>query len=663
MNHEERMLTISLEAADGSIYAVEPITITGDGWAKYETILSPTATDYSGRLAFRSGKPGTFYLDMVSLFPTETYKKRENGLRADIAALLADLKPKFMRFPGGCLVHDGSLNPNDRDSMYRWKNTIGPVENRPARRNNWKYNQTLGLGFFEYFLFCEDIGAKPLPVLPGGYDPHHQRIEPLESLQPWIDDALDLIEFANGDEHTTWGAKRAELGHPEPFNLEYIAIGNEEVGEPFFERYPYFHRAIREKYPYIKIINTASPFPAGTEYEKGWESARKYHSDLIDEHYYQSPEWFIANYHRYDGFKADEPKVFLGEYASWGNTWHNALIEAAYMTGLEKNAHAVGLACYAPLLCNTDYINWKPDLIWFNNHESYGTPNYYVQKLFMHHQGDFVLPVVTDEKAPCPIQPVHCPEIDGALYLGSNQAEVSYYDITVEDHVTGKTIKIPPFKTGRENRKELICDNAGGDFTIYLKAVKLGGSSDMTVYGGRGFELYFGYHNDDNCLFWEIGGWQNQDSLVYSKIKGRSSCLSHHLYTVETGVVYDIVLHIHNREIDCYINNDLVNYAEDKLPIPEMLYYSASADVKTGETIVKCVNIQPETVPLRIDLIGKNKRAGNVNIYQMAGFILNTENSFQNKTAVSPTESQMSLTGSGFDYIIPGESVTIFRIK
>jgi alpha-L-arabinofuranosidase len=247
--------------------------------------------------------------------------------------------------------------------------------------------------------------------------------------------------------------------------------------------------------------------------------------------------------------------------------------------------------------------------------------------------------------------------------LGSNQAEVSYSDIIVEDHVTGKTIKIPPFKTGRENRKELICDNAGGDFTIYLKAVKLGGSSDMTVYGDRGFELYFGYRNDDNCLFWEIGGWQNQDSLVYSKTKGRSSCLSHHLYTVETGIVYDIVLRIHNREIDCYINNDLVNYAEDKLPIPEMLYYSASADVKTGETIVKCVNIQPETVPLRINLIGENKRSGDVRIYQMAGFILNTENSFQNKAAVSPTESQMAITGSVFDYIIPGESVTIFRIK
>src|SRR5699024_8260596 len=188
------------------------------------------------------------------LFPEQTYKNRPNGLRRDIAESLEALKPKFLRFPGGCLVHDGSLNSDDRNSMYRWKNTIGPVEKRSARRNNWGYNQTLGLGYYEYFQLAEDIGAKPIPILPAGYDPHHKRIVPIEELQPWIDDALDLIEFANGDINTDWGKVRAELGHPEPFHLEYIGIGNEEVGESFFERYDYFHRAIKEKYPNMKVI-------------------------------------------------------------------------------------------------------------------------------------------------------------------------------------------------------------------------------------------------------------------------------------------------------------------------------------------------------------------------------------------------------------------------
>ena len=215
----------------------------------------------------------------------------------------------------------------------------------------------------------------------------------LRSYLPWVEDALDLIEFANGDPSTEWGAIRAELGHPEPFDLEYIGIGNEEVREPFFERYPYFHRAIKERYPHIKVINSSGPFAAGGEYERGWQSARENKSDIVDEHYYQSPEWFLAHYHRYDHFKADDPKVFLGEYASMGNTYYNALAEAAFMTGLEKNAHAVSLACYAPMLCNIDYVNWKPDMIWFNNHEVYGSANYYVQKLFMHHQGDQLLKI------------------------------------------------------------------------------------------------------------------------------------------------------------------------------------------------------------------------------------------------------------------------------
>jgi hypothetical protein len=430
-------ICISLRSSEGEIYTSQELLITQE-WREYELELTAPCTDTSARLVLTIQGRGKVYFDFVSLFPKDTYKGRRNGMRRDIAEKLAELKPKFMRFPGGCLVHDGSLDSNVRDSQYRWKNTIGPLKDRPARRSNWGYNQTLGLGFYEYFLFCDDIGAKPVPVLPAGYDPHHHRAAPLDMLQPWIDDALDLIEFANGDSSTTWGKKRIELGHEAPFNLEYIGIGNEEVGAQFFERYAIIHKAVKDKYPEIKVINTSGPFAAGGEYDRGWESARENGSDLVDEHYYCSPEWFLANHHRYDDFKKDDPKVFLGEYASWGNSFYNALVEASYMIGLERNVKAVSLACYAPMLCNVDYINWRPDLIWFNNHQVYVTANYYIQKLFMHHQGDYLLGLSVEDKPDNVLITKEPDRISGELALVSNQSLVEFYDISITNEDTGE---------------------------------------------------------------------------------------------------------------------------------------------------------------------------------------------------------------------------------
>ncbi|GHT95616.1 alpha-N-arabinofuranosidase [Spirochaetia bacterium] len=650
-----REIHVSLESQDGTVYARAKINIQGEAWTQYETRLTAAATDYAGVLAIRSEEAGTFYLDMVSLFPEHTYKNRRNGLRRDIAELLAEMKPKFMRFPGGCLVHDGTLNPHDRDSMYRWKNTIGPVECRPARRNSWRYNQTLGLGFYEYFLFCEDIGAKPLPVLPAGYDPHHKRAEPVETLGPWIDDALDLIEFANGDAGITWGAKRAALGHPAPFNLEYIAIGNEEVGDAFFERYVYFHNAIRQKYPAIKIINSASPFAAGSEFEKGWESARNYKSDLIDEHYYQSPEWFIANNHRYDSYKADDPKVFLGEYASWGNTWYNALVEASYMTGLERNAHAVGLACYAPLLCNVDYVNWKPDLIWFNNHQVYGTANYYVQKLFMHHRGTHLLPVRFAEEAGS------LPEtksIDGEIRLAGNYGDVRYSGITLTDTISGSKTAFEPLVISGRDRTLLLCSVDSADYTLRMKAVVI---SDNSASGGQGFQIHFGYQDEQNYLYWEIGGWQNQDAVIGSRINGRSSCLTQSLFTVQTGQEYDLCVHIRRREIACYIDGHLICRAEDAIPRPERLYYSAGFDGQTGDVILKCVNMRDTPLDIHIDVPGIKKQAAMVRVYQMAGFEKDAGNSFDDPVKVGHKEFELPLEAVS-RYTLPKESLTIFRL-
>ncbi|WP_438444121.1 alpha-L-arabinofuranosidase C-terminal domain-containing protein [Gorillibacterium sp. sgz5001074] len=654
----EEPVVISIESTDGAVHARTEVTVHAGGWEKYEARLTAQATDHSSRLVITTKGSGTLCLDMVSLFPENTFRKRLNGLRTDIAALLADMKPRFMRFPGGCLVHDGSLNPEDRNSMYRWKNTLGDPAHRPARRNNWGYNQTLGLGYYEYFQFCEDIGAKPIPVLPGGYDPHHKRMVPIEELGPWIDDALDLIEFANGDATTPWGSIRAELGHPEPFGLEYIGIGNEEVGEPFFERYAYFHRAIKEKHPQMKIINSSGPFAAGGEYDRGWNSAREHGSDLVDEHYYQSPEWFLAHYHRYDSFSADGPKVFLGEYASWGNTYYNALVEAAFMTGLERNAHAVGLACYAPMLCNADYVNWKPDMIWFNNHQVFGTPNYYVQKLFMNHHGDQLLHVEAADF----MEPERTPDhpINGRMLLTVDRCSARLSEIRLMNLETGEVRRYgdgtaAAASPGSEGSFLDLGETTWNSYTLSCVAVRTGGD--------RGFQLHFGKTGEQDHLWWEIGGWQNQDSTICSKKSGRTSCLTQSLFTVESDREYHLVMEVTGRKIRTYIDGDLIHETEDKLPVIEPLYCSSTVEHPSGDVIVKAVNVQERSVPARMVLEGLDALGLSGEVYEMAGYLPSDENSFEAPEHVVPRTRSFHADGTIFSYEFPKQSITIFRLR
>lgn len=654
---------VLIEDSNGAVCASAELVVASDQWQKYEAVLTADCTDNACRLVILTGGQGRLEVDLVSLFPQKTYLGRRNGLREDIAVLLADMKPKFMRFPGGCLVHDGSLNPDDRNSMYRWKNTIGELAARPARRNNWQYNQTLGLGYYEYFQFCEDIGAKAIPVLPGGYDPHHKRIVPLDELGPWIQDALDLIEFATGDATTEWGGIRSSLGHPEPFGLEYIAIGNEEVGEPFFERYPYFHKAIKERYPHIQVINSSGPFAAGGEYERGWASAREHGSDLVDEHYYQSPEWFLANMDRYDSFKADEPKVFLGEYASWGNTYYNALVEAAFMTRLERNAHAVGLACYAPMLCNVDYVNWKPDMIWFNNHEVFGTPNYYVQKLFMNHQGDRVLRIAA-ENLPEKPEPVQEP-VKGSIVLAAEKSAVTYSNITLTNNLTGeqKVIEAPVELNDTEGtvskeekqRSFLLGETDWSDYTLSLTARKTGGV--------RAFLIFFGMQDTKNRLNWELGGWQNQDSTLSAVTDGRGSCLTQSLFTVENDTDYELELHVSGRVITASINGAVINSAEDRVPDIQPLYYTASVEEATGDVIVKAVNVQDTPLPVTVELQELAAASYQAEVHELSGVELDAENSFAEPLKVSPSSRTIAFEGSSFDYEFPAHSVTVFRVQ
>ncbi len=381
-------------------------------WEKYKVSFNSKLTEPKASLRILFKGKGRIDIDMVSLFPSDTWKERPNGMRKDLVQLIADLKPGFVRFPGGCIVEGRDLT-----NRYQWKTTVGPVEERKLIMNRWNvemqnhlapdYFQSFGLGFFEYFQLSEDIGAEPLPILNCGMSCQFNagEVVPLNELYPYIQDALDLIEFANGDATTEWGKLRTSMGHPASFNLKYIGVGNEQWEEQYIERYRIFEKIIKSQYPDIKVISGSGPFSSGKYFDYAWSELRNLSPDLIDEHYYKPPEWFLQNADRYDSYDRTAIKVFAGEYAAHGkesqepesrNSWYSALAEAAFMTGLERNADLVYMASYAPLLAHVEAWQWRPDLIWFDNLNSVGTPNYYVQKLFSNYKGTNVIPVLCD---------------------------------------------------------------------------------------------------------------------------------------------------------------------------------------------------------------------------------------------------------------------------
>ena len=405
-------LKMRVEIVDpaGKVLGEATVTPSGKEWKKYEASLMANGTEPKAKLNIWFEGKGTVDLDMVSLFPSDTWKKRANGLRADLVQLLADMKPGFLRFPGGCIVEG-----RDLERRYQWKKTVGQLETREQMINRWNtefahrpapdYFQSFGLGFFEYFQLAEDIGAEPLPILSCGMACQFNTAEvvPMDQLDPYIQDALDLIEFANGDVNTVWGKLRNSMGHPTPFNLKMIGVGNEQWGPQYIERYQAFVKAIKSKYPAVKIVTSNGPFPDGELFEYADKELRALNAEIIDEHYYNKPEWFLKNSTRYDKYDRKGPKIFAGEYAAQSvatvspdnkNNWECALAEAAFMTGLERNAEVVTMCSYAPLFAHSEGWQWTPDLIWFNNLNSYGTPNYYVQKLFSLNKGTHVLPIL-----------------------------------------------------------------------------------------------------------------------------------------------------------------------------------------------------------------------------------------------------------------------------
>lgn len=462
-------------------FATAELKVSGNEWKKYELILKPAKTVQKANLRLLLKGKNSVALEHVSLFPKHTFKDRDNGMRRDLAQALYDLHPGVFRFPGGCIVEGSSL-----EQRYQWKNSIGPVENRPLNGNRWlstfnyrlfpDYYQSYGLGFYEYFLLSEDIGAEPLPVLNVGMACQYQNWNnpkahvPVDSLQPYIQDCLDLIEFANGDVNTTWGKKRAEMGHPAPFNLKFLAVGNEQWDNLYYERLRPFVKAIKAKYPNIKLIGTSGPDSEGEMFDKGWKAMKELKADLVDEHFYRDEHWFLSHGLRYEGYDRKGPKVFAGEYACHGkgkkwNHFETSLYEAAFMTDLERNADVVDMATYAPLFAHVDGWQWRPDMIWYDNTRMFKTVSYYVQQMYACNKGTNVLPLTMNGKA------VAGQEGQDGLFASAvvdkQKGEVIVKVANTSDNTQEVTLNLNGLKGSRSaSLTTLQCDNMDAENTL-----------------------------------------------------------------------------------------------------------------------------------------------------------------------------------------------------
>lgn len=668
-------LTITLKDADGTLAEARQVAAKG-GWATYKAHFTATRTSSNGRVAVASSD--AVALDEVSLFPRDTYKGRKNGLRKDLAEKIAALKPGFVRFPGGCLVNTGSMQDYseasnwERKRSYQWKDTIGPVEQRATNANIWGYNQSYGLGYYEYFQFSEDIGAMPLPVVPALVTGcgQNRATDDEALLQRHIQDTLDLIEFANGPVTSEWGKKRAGMGHPKPFGLTHLGVGNEEnLPNEFFARFQKFRAAIEAKYPDITVISNSGPDDTGTTFDTAWKLNREANVDMVDEHYYNSPRWFLQNNDRYDSYDRNGPKVFLGEYASQGNAFKNALSEAAFMTGLERNADIVKLASYAPLLANEDYVQWSPDMIWFNNHASWNSANYEMQKLFMNNVGDRVVPS-TGTGTPAVNGP-----ISGAVGLSTWATTAAYDDVKVTS-ADGTTLLSDDFSgdaskwthTGRgswsiqdgqyvqtdvaaENTMVSAGDTSWHDYDLKVKATKKSGK--------EGFLVAFGVKDTGNYYWWNLGGWNNTSSAVEQAVDGGKSTLISKPGTIETGRTYDVEVKVRGRQVTLLLDGqEWGSFTDDKPAEP--FRQVVTRDARTGDLIVKVVNAQSAAARTAIDLGGAKVRSkARVTTLTAAPDAVNTETA----TPVAPVTSTFSGVADEFSYTFPANSVTFLRIK
>jgi len=639
-------LSARLQNYDGSTeYARGAIGALDNDWRQFRLSLIPTGTDPKARLEIRMDQAGTCWLDMVSLMPANTWKG--HGLRPDLCEMLAGLKPAFFRFPGGCWVEGDTM-----DKAYRWKKTIGDVSEREPLWNIWGYWATHGLGYHEYLQLAEDLGAEPMFCVNAGMS--HKEVVPMDKMAEFVQDALDAIEYANGPVDSTWGALRAAAGHPAPFNMKYLQIGNENGGPAYRERWALFHRAIKAKYPEIQLVACVwggypkDPMP-----------------DIIDEHYYNDPEFFIGQTNKYDDYDRNGPKVFVGEYAvtrgcGQGNL-RGAIGEAAFMTGLERNSDMVTMAAYAPLLVNVNHRRWNPDLINFDSSRVYGLPSYYVQQMFAENPGDVVLPVTVSAE---PVMPA---VKGGAIGVGTwlTQAEFKDLRVTRGDEVLfesdfSKGTEGWRLHGGRwetkdgvlrqttedENVRAFIGDHNWSSYTLRLKARKLGGN--------EGFLVSFRVQDEGAKAWWNIGGWGNKRHSV--EMAGVSTTPVNG--SIETGRWYDIRIELQGAGIRCYLDDKLVH----DVAIAGQQPLHASATRAGNDVVLKVVNVVEVAQEGEVDVRGVELMGAIARMTVLTSASGTDENSLEQPTRVAPVQSTVPVTETTLRHTFPANSLTVIRL-
>lgn len=666
-----------------------PLNLKAGKWTQVKDVkVLAERSDAEGCLALTFTEPGTLTLDVVSLFPP-TYKGRENGCRIDLAELLEALHPKFMRFPGGCYVEGQTTPMNSLHNRFEWKNTIGPIEQRPGHLSvNWGYNITDGFGYHEMLQLSEDLGAEPLFVVNVGIG--HGWLQPYNQIEEYIQEALDAIEYANGPVTSKWGALRAKNGHPEPFGLHLLEVGNENANfyfdnnrdqsDHYFERYIQFYKAIKAKYPDVEVIGNVESW--GTD-EPSWRS--NHPVDILDEHYYRSPSWFEKNFNKYDSYDRNGPKIYIGEYAvtqGYGFNGHltAALGEAIYMQGLERNSDIVVMGSYAPIFVNEHNPAWRPDMIRFNASESFGTPSYHVQKMMANNIGTRVIPVEVSDNT-------LAPTIGHHLGFTTWGTKAEFRNLEVKDK-NGNTILKEDFKDlGDKSWKKYGGETDGRrrtqsqwvfeDGTLKQQNQRAEGSviintttlpDDYTIRvqarrmeGNEGFIIVFGAEDDENLIWWNLGGWGNSQHAIEHMADGGKNTLAAARGTLEEGRWYDAEIQVQGTSARCLLDGQLIH--EFSLPERQSLYANATLDETTNEMIVKLVNPTNTQQETRINLVGKEIVKGSC--IELSSEKGSDENSMRAQRYVSPIEYPINFSESTktITYPLKPFSLTILRLK
>jgi alpha-L-arabinofuranosidase len=660
-------LVVRLEDASGAVISDEvKIDGVGEAWKKFEGVLTGSKTDSKARLIVEVKGKGTVWLDFVSLFPAKTWKDRANGLRPDIAEMIAGLHPGFVRFPGGCVVEAGSV-----ETAYNWKLTVGPVEQRQERWGPWNYRRTQGMGLFEYLQFCEDLGASPLYVGFAGQTCIFRRpqLVPMDEMG-WVrDNILDVLEYADGKADSKWGGLRAQAGHAAPFDLKLLEIGNENQGRQFEERYNFIHETVKTNFPDVKCLADLS-----------WtsrDSMKDAQFDIEDAHYYNSPRWFATRFNEYDGRDRKMPPLYLGEVAvtsgDAGNLRGNlraALSEGVFLMGCERNGDVVRMVSYAPLLANVDgrtELTGAPPpwhaMIYFDGTRVFGTTSYYLWKLFGANRPAHT--VQTDVSFP-DAKPML---VSGQIGVGTWADTAEFKDVKVEKD--GQTLFQSDFSTNasgwqtdggqwsvengvyRQGRRgqgfSYVGDENWSDYTMTLKARNTGGA--------EGFLIVFGRKNGER-YWWNIGGWGNtQHGIEFNQTPVGSPVRA----SIERQRWYDIKIQLAGSRIRCYMDGELVHDAV--VPRPEKFFASAGQDAGSGDLIIKAINLGGDAVPAQLKLGDINRVADKAQMTVLKSAELADNNSLQNPTRVLPVETQVNIAGKDFSHEFPPYSLTVLRVK